>query len=88
MNKSKPQRRCAGCVHSYDKNELFKIVRTPDGTVLYDEKGNMDGRGVYVCKNRKCLEKVRKSNAFGRALKCEIPEEVFTLLEGMVKNDG
>ena len=56
-------------------------------TVLFDEKGNLDGRGVYVCKNKKCLEKARKSNAFGRGLKCEIPEDVYTLLEGMAETD-
>lgn len=83
-----PQRRCAGCFQSFDKNSLFKVVRTPEGNILFDEKGNADGRGVYVCKNKKCLEKVRKSNAFGRALKCEIPETVFTLLEGKAEADG
>ena len=88
MNKNIPQRRCAGCYQSFDKNSLFKVVRTPGQVILFDEKGNLDGRGVYVCKNKKCIEKVRKSNAFGRGLKCEIPEEIFTLLEGKAESDG
>lgn len=83
-----PQRKCAGCFKSYDKNSLFRVVKAPDGTVLYDEKGNLDGRGVYVCTNKKCIEKVHKSNAFGRALKCEIPQDVYTLLEGKAETDG
>lgn len=88
MNKKIPQRRCVGCFQSYDKNSLCKVVRLPDGTVVYDKNGNLDGRGAYVCKNRKCFEKVKKTNALGRALKCEIPEAVYELLEGQVETDG
>ena len=87
MSKKIPQRRCVGCCKSYDKSSLFRIVRTPAGEIVTDMTGNMDCRGVYVCKSKTCIAKVRKSNAVGRALKCEIPEEIFGLVEGQVADD-
>ena len=87
MNIKIPKRRCVGCYKSYDKSSLFRIVKSPDGTVFYDEKGSHDGRGAYICKNGQCLARVRKTGALGRTLKCEIPEEIFELLERQAKEN-
>ena len=35
MVKRKPQRTCLGCRTSKDKNELIRIVRSPEGTVSW-----------------------------------------------------
>lgn len=89
MNKSKPQRRCVACFKSYDKDTLYKIVKMPDGSVVYDRTGKLDGRGAYICKNMQCIEKAKKTNAPGRALKCEIPESIYELIiEGQAENGG
>lgn len=80
MVKRKPQRTCLGCRTSKDKNELIRIVRSPEGTVSCDLTGKANGRGAYICPDSACLAKAVKSHALSRALKTEIPEEVISRL--------
>ena len=80
MVKRKPQRTCLGCRTSKDKNELIRIVRSPEGTVSCDLTGKANGRGAYICPDSACLAKAVKSSALSRALKTEIPEEVISRL--------
>lgn len=80
MVKRKPQRTCLGCRTSKDKNELIRIVRSPEGTVSCDLTGKANGRGAYICPDSACLVKAVKSRALSRALKTEIPEEVISRL--------
>ena len=30
-------------------NDLLRIVKTPEGQIVFDKTGRMDGRGAYVC---------------------------------------
>jgi hypothetical protein len=45
-----------------------------------DERGKLPGRGAYLCARRECLDKARKSRALARALKTEIPDEIYARL--------
>ncbi len=78
-------RRCLGCMSSYDKRTLIRVVRTPDGTVCLDETGKRSGRGAYICKKTECLKKARKAKRLENNLKCQISDEVFALLEETLK---
>ena len=80
MPKKTPMRQCAACREKKEKYALARVVRTPSGEVLYDAKGKVSGRGAYICKDRKCLEKAVKSRALARALECDIPDEAFAEL--------
>ncbi len=31
------------------KDDLLRIVRTPEGRVVFDRTGRLNGRGAYVC---------------------------------------
>jgi predicted RNA-binding protein YlxR (DUF448 family) len=80
MVKRKPQRTCLGCRTSKDKNELIRIVRSPEGTVAFDTTGKANGRGAYICPDSACFAKAVRSRALARALKAEIPEDVISRL--------
>ena len=80
MPKKIPMRQCAACREKKEKYALARVVRTPSGEVLYDAKGKVSGRGAYICKDLKCLEKAVKSRALARALECNIPDEAFAEL--------
>ncbi|MBQ3091247.1 MAG: YlxR family protein [Clostridia bacterium] len=80
MPKKTPMRQCAACREKKEKYALARVVRTPSGEVLYDAKGKVSGRGAYICKDLKCLEKAVKSRALARALECDIPDEAFAEL--------
>ena len=53
MNKPKkiPMRKCVITGERFPKNELIRIVRTPEGNVVIDLKGKANGRGAYVSKS-------------------------------------
>ena len=76
-----PDRRCLGCMQSFPKKELIRMVRTPEGNVELDFIGKKSGRGAYLCKNPTCFKKARKAGRFERNLECDIPDTVFDRLE-------
>lgn len=80
MPKKTPIRQCVACREKREKHALARVVRTPEGEVLYDAKGKVNGRGAYVCRDIKCLEKAVKSRAIARALECDVPDEAFEAL--------
>lgn len=76
-----PMRQCLGCNEHRPKQELMRVVRTPEGEVTLDPTGKKSGRGAYVCPDVKCLKKVRKSGRLASNLACEITPEVYDRLE-------
>lgn len=81
-----PLRMCMGCQQMKPKKELLRIVRTPEGDVLLDPTGKLNGRGAYICPDRECLQKAVKHKRLERALEHPISDEVWAKLEqGMVK---
>jgi len=88
LEKKVPQRRCTACMETKDKRELMRIVKSPDGEILFDEKGKMSGRGAYICKSTACLEKAEKKKSLSRALGTEIPHEVYEKLKEKINADG
>ncbi|MBR2616232.1 MAG: YlxR family protein [Clostridia bacterium] len=83
--KKVPLRRCAGCSEQKEKKELVRVVRTPDGRILVDATGKANGRGVYLCPKKACLQKARKAKRLERSLDTAIPEEVWTTLEETIE---
>ena len=87
--KKQPQRRCTGCGQSFPKNQLLRVVRSPEGEISLDAGGKKSGRGAYICRSADCLKRAVKSNALARALETEIPPEVLeSLLKEMEEADG
>ena len=77
MAKKIPQRQCLGCRQIKPKNELVRIIRTPLDEIRLDVTGKMNGRGAYICREKACFDKAVKSKAVDRALKMDVPEEIY-----------
>jgi len=88
QTKKKPERKCVGCGETFQKQDLIRVVRAPDGTVSLDFKGKKSGRGAYICKNVACFKKARKAKRLERNLDTQIPESVYDALETELTNDG
>ena len=89
MPKTIPIRQCIGCREQIPKPELIRVVRSPEGVVSLDPRGNASGRGAYLCRDAACLKKAVKSRALERALSVAIPQEVYErLLSEMEAADG
>jgi len=75
--KKVPMRTCVVCNERFPKNELLRIVRTPEGIVKADLTGKLNGHGAYIKKDEEVLNKAIKTKALARHLECDINDEVY-----------
>lgn len=89
MKKTKkiPLRTCVVTRNKHPKQELIRIVRTPDGQILVDTSGKINGRGVYLEKSLACIEKAQKSKIIGRHLEAEISDEIYQKLSEILEQE-
>ena len=85
--KKMPLRRCLGCNESKPKNELYRIVKTPEGEILLDKTGKKNGRGAYICSSKDCLEKAIKTRRIEREFDTKISGEIYDELRNMIENN-
>lgn len=78
-------RTCLITKEKLPKKELIRVVRTPDGEVVLDETGKVNGRGAYLKKDIQVFEKARKSNILARQLEVAIPSSIYDELISLVK---
>ena len=83
-----PSRKCLGCMQSFPKKDLIRLVRSPEGDISLDFTGKKSGRGAYICQNAACFAKAKKAKRFEKNLECQIPEEVYLSLEEELKTNG
>ena len=53
--KTMPMRRCIGCMSSFPKNQVIRMVAF-EGKPMIDLSGKKNGRGAYLCRSLDCLE--------------------------------
>lgn len=75
-NAPKRQRSCISCARKDSKQRLYRVVRTPEGEVVFDATGRRAGRGAYVC-SPACFEKACKQGKLARNLKCSIDANTY-----------
>ena len=78
--KKVPQRKCLGCMESFPKKELVRVVRMADGSVEIYLPGKKPGRGAYICQTKTCLKKAIKSKRIETNLEVEISDELLERL--------
>lgn len=78
-----PMRTCVVSREHLPKQELIRVVRTPEGNVIIDASGKANGRGAYVKKDIEVINKARKSKILERTLEVTINDEVYNELEKM-----
>ena len=77
-------RTCVVSKEICEKKDLFRIVRTPEHTVIVDLKGKANGRGAYLKKDREVFKKAKTSKILNRHLEVEVPDVIFEELENYV----
>jgi len=73
--KHKPQRTCIACREVKNKQDLIRIVRTPEQEIVVDETGKAQGRGAYLCGQGACWQKALNRGIISRALKTSLTEQ-------------
>lgn len=79
-----PMRSCVVTREKLPKNELIRVVRTPDGNVVVDESGKVNGRGAYLKRDLSVFEKAYNSGILNRILEVEVPLSVYEDLRKLV----
>lgn len=82
-----PMRTCVVTKEKLPKQELIRVVRTPEGEVIIDEKGKANGRGAYLKKDIEVFKKAKISKILNRHLEVVVADEIFEQLESMVTNE-
>jgi uncharacterized protein len=70
-----PIRTCVGCRKRRPQNDLIRLARLADGSVVVDAAHRAGGRGAYVCWNVVCAEEAWDSGRLRKALRCERPTD-------------
>ncbi len=86
-NKKNPLRKCLATNEVFPKKDLLRIVRTPEGNVVVDQKGKVNGRGAYISKSLNALEICKKRKCLDRALEVNVPNEVYDEIEKIINGD-
>ena len=81
-----PLRKCVGCGEMKPKNELVRVVKSPEGELSLDPTGKKAGRGAYVCTDPACLAASRKAKRLEKAFACRVPDALYDELEGHARN--
>ena len=82
-----PLRTCVVSKEKLPKQELLRVVKTPEGEIKIDLTGKLNGRGAYIKKDLAVLEKAIKSKLLARHLECKIEESVYIEIEEVIKNN-
>ena len=80
-----PMRTCVVTHEKLPKQELIRVVRTPEQEVIIDLNGKANGRGAYLKKDVEVFEKAKKNKVLNKQLEIEVPDEIFEQLKEIVK---
>ncbi|MEB3240836.1 MAG: YlxR family protein [Synechococcus sp.] len=84
---SKPTlRRCVSCRQLFDRDQLLRVIRLPEGQGLSLEQGM--GRSAYLCPEQKCFDEARKRRKLQRALRVPVADSVYDALATRLTPDA
>ncbi len=76
-----PLRTCVVTKEKLEKKDLLRIVRTPEGKVVFDSTGKQNGKGAYLKKDLSVIDKAQKSGLLDKILEVKIPDEIYDILK-------
>lgn len=81
-------RTCIACREKKLKNELIRIVADESNNAKYDKFQKINSRGIYLCKDKKCLEKCIKLLEKNKLnIKVSVDKESFKSVIEDVENE-
>ena len=76
-----PLRTCIVSKEKLPKQELIRVVRTPNNEVIVDLSGKTNGRGAYLKKDLEVIEKAKKTGVLNRHLEVNVPDTIYDELK-------
>ncbi|MFB5660526.1 RNase P modulator RnpM [Alteribacillus sp. HJP-4] len=79
-------RKCIVSGEMKPKNQLIRVVRSPEGDIFIDPSGKKNGRGAYLTNDEESFSSAKKKDALSRHLKVQVtPEDYDRLGEERVR---
>ncbi len=72
-----PMRKCVVTNERFPKQELIRVVRDKEGNINVDVTGKLNGRGAYLKRDSKVIQRAMKTKKLDRHLEVVIPEEIY-----------
>ena len=79
-----PTRTCVITHEKFEKKDLIRVVRTPDGNVEVDTTGKANGRGAYLKKDKEVINKAKTTKALERILEVTISDSIYEEMLSLV----
>ena len=79
-----PMRSCIVTKEKLPKQELIRIVRTPQQQIIIDLTGKANGRGAYLKKDLTVFEKAKKTKILDKVLEIEVKDEIYDELKKII----
>ena len=87
----RPLRTCIGCMGVFEQGLLIRIAKDSDGNISVTTDKHRTGRGAYICRDLRCIDKAIKSRRLNRAFKCEVDDKSYELIrkkaEELINNE-
>ena len=85
---TKPMRRCIACRESKPQDELMRFTLSGN-EIAADIEGRADGRGIYLCPDKECIETAVKRKAFNRICRTNVDaESIERAIDEALENQG
>ncbi len=86
--KKLPLRKCVVTQEMLPKKELIRVVRTPEGDVVIDQTGKMNGRGAYLSKDIEVVRQAEKKRTLDHHLKVKTSDDLYEQLKAVVGGES
>ena len=82
--KKMPERTCVITKEKTLKKDLLRVVRDNTGNVSVDTTGKANGRGAYLKRDKKVINKAKTTKALERILEVTIPDSIYEEMLNLV----
>ncbi|MBR3062422.1 MAG: YlxR family protein [Exiguobacterium sp.] len=86
--KKLPLRKCVVTQEMLPKKELIRVVRTPEGDVVIDQTGKMNGRGAYLSKDIEVVRQAEKKRTLDHHLKVKTSDDLYEQLKAVAGGES
>jgi len=80
-----PLRTCVITKEKLPKQQLIRVIRTPEGEVAIDLNGKQNGRGAYLKKDVEVINQARKNKILNRHLQMEVKDDIYDELIELIE---
>ena len=76
---------CAYSRLPYDRQSMFRVVKTPNHEIKIDLDGIVQGRGAYLSQDKSVIEGAKKRRSLEKALRVNDCQNVYDQLIDLLK---